>query len=1160
MSLETYELLAQVGAGRDGVTYRARRPDGRIVELRSLAGARADELIWEPLRRHLRRVELLHHGSALSLNEIDLDSHQPFLALEYLDSADVTPIQPSQPIAAILPTAVELAAVFRAAHRLGVSLAPIPFHHAIRFRTISLRPVVDFTATRCREEDINGSGPFNPAADVLALAEWLLRILTGETDPSAIDRCDALLRPLLRAMLTPEPTERPQITEIHDRLCLLTRPSHPAALGETNVLQHSPVPPPIVTGSNFNRQQLGRFRLVEKLGQGGMGEVYKGEDVTDGKIVALKILRGEWSNDPLALSRLLKEATLLREVSNPYVANLLEINEDDGLHYLVIEYIAGQSLDRLLQNGASLPEDVALSLIADVCRALADAHTRGIVHRDIKPDNILLENELPRDLKNGTPLPRARLSDFGLARHVVEKEALNLTRTGVIIGTPLYLSPEQGGAPGPVDARSDIYSMGATLFHMLIGRPPFLGDTPLALISKHCNEPPPSPAELNPSLSAGACLLVEKALAKKPDHRQPDAGAFLAELTRVLSGEPLETVVHPRLPAHNPARVVAYHFEWQLKGSPEHLWPFVSNTERLNRAIGLPAVPFSLETDSTSAVPELKSRPRRFGRLSRFGIEMVWEEHPFEWVEGRRFGVLREFRKGPFCWFLSRVELLPRPDGGTTLRHLLQVEPGGLLGRLVAAIELGRKARFALDRVYRRIDDWASSTHPNQETTDPFEEAPPLTRSAQRYLEQCLERLTARGGNPLVAERLGTYLASAPTAEVSRIRPLALARRLKLEANAVVEACLRGAREGLLVLMWDLVCPLCRAPSEVQATLKQLHPEGRCDVCQIDYELDFGSAVEMVFRIDPAIRAADTGTYCVGAPARSPHVVVQVRMQPHERIELPLTLAEGAYRLRGPQLPESAELRVVPGASLTTWEVDLSRLAEDRRTRAGQPVELRPGGQTFRIVNGYEAEVLVRLERIAAREDAFTAARASALALFRELFPGEVLSPGQLVRVSSVTLLWTDLGPSLTSQGEERAFSLLHEHLQSLEGIAAREGGALLKSVGDGALAAFHTPTAAMRAALALVGSPVRLRAALHAGAALAATVNGHLDYYGSTVRQTAELVTRAQVGELLVGQAVLDDPRAAALMRERGLTGSVGRTTLAGEAGVVVHRFAKVW
>src|SRR5262249_35080993 len=186
-----------------------------------------------------------------------------------------------------------------------------------------------------------------------------------------------------------------------------------------------------------------------------------------------------------------------------------------------------------------------------------------------------------------------------------------------------------------------------------------------------------------------------------------------------------------------------------------------------------------------------------------------------------------------------------------------------------------------------------------------------------------------RGVDLAVVGKLGEWLATAPAQEVARIRPVALARRLGLDAAAVTAACLHGAREGLLATLWDLLCPLCRIPSQITDTLKSIRDHGHCEACNLDYELDFGRSVELIFRAHPSIREAELGVFCVGGPAHSPHVVAQVRVAPGERVELELSLGEGAYRLRGPQLAAAVDLRVQGGvAAVPRWEADLGRLTK----------------------------------------------------------------------------------------------------------------------------------------------------------------------------------------------------------------------------------------
>ena len=399
---------------------------------------------------------------------------------------------------------------------------------------------------------------------------------------------------------------------------------------------------------------------------------------------------------------------------------------------------------------------------------------------------------------------------------------------------------------------------------------------------------------------------------------------------------------------------------------------------------------------------------------------------------------------------------------------------------------------------------------------------------------------------PTVVERLGDLLGHAPAPDVARLRPLALARRWGLDPDAVVAACLHGAGEGLLVLLWDILCPVCRLSCAIEDTLRAVRDHAHCPACHLDFALDFAGSIELVFRAHPEIRAADTATYCVGGPGHSPHVLAQVRVAPGERLELDLSLPEGTYRLRGPQLPWSVDFRVRATTATCRWDIDLSRGLDPDRPRS-----LGAEGQVLTLSNDCGRELLVRVERTAPRDDALTAARAASLPLFRELFPGEVLSPGQLVSVAAVTLLVTDLERAdrlYEELGDARAFVAIDEHFRLLEGCIHREGGTLIKTVGEGVVAAFEDPAAAVRAGLdlptVLMGQEatrgLRLRVAIHRGRALAATRDDHLDYFGATACQAAELLRRADGGELLLTRAVATDPGVAALLRERGLQGEV--------------------
>jgi serine/threonine protein kinase/class 3 adenylate cyclase len=1159
MSLDSYRLLAQLGAGRDGAAYRAECvADGSAAEVRLLAAARADGGRWKRLGRRLRLAAMLDHPAALRVRELALDGDAPFVALEAPPDATLADSFSGRvPLPALdgLALADDLAGAVAAAHRVGLA------HGRLRPAAVQVgptrRPKIDFTGldvsaadaapgAACRPpEPVDDDRP-DTAADVYAVGAMLFWLLTGRairTADAGLEQTHVAatapeLQRLLADMLAGDPGERPTAAQCAARLRAVL-----PAVDATGAFDGTAVPPEPGDDDALSGGRLGRFRLLHKLGEGAMGMVYRAEDPADGNVVAVKVLRPAHARRPDLLRRFHKEARLLAEVNNPYVTNLLEVNEDDGTHYLVMEFVAGRTLAKLLDAQGRLEERAALSVLADAARGLVEAHRHGIVHRDVKPENILLADG------DGS----VKLSDFGLARHVVESESLNMTQAGAMLGTPLYMAPEQFGGAA-VDVRADVYALGATLFHALAGRPPFQAGDLRALMALHRQEQPPPLAKLNPAVSEGVCRVVEKALAKAPEARYADAAALLRDLERLLRGEPAGIVVHPRLPECDPRRVLHFDWTWELEAPPRQLWPHVANTERLNRAVGLPAVRFTAESDPAGGA-------RRFGEFSKAGLTAAWREHPFEWVEGRRFGVLREYSRGPFRWLLSTVELTPRADGGTTLAHRVRLEPHGLLGRTVAAVEVGFKGRRAVERVYRRIDAAVTGKLGRPALADPFEAPAPLAGARRTRLDRLLGLLAGRGITPAVVEGLGEFLAQAPPQEVARIRPLALARRLGLDPEQTVAACLHGARDGLLVLLWDLLCPVCRIPAQVSDSLRALGDHAHCPACDINFGLDFANSVELIFRAHPEIRDAEVGTYCVGGPAHSPHVAAQARLAPRERLELELSLAEGAYRLRGPQLPFAFDFRVQPAATCALWELNLAR-----PPAAESLPPLRPGSQLLALTNDHDLEVVVRVERTAARDDALTAARAAALALFRELFPSETLSPGQLIRVATMTFLVTDLdgaGALYQQLGDARAFALVHEHFRLLGQHIRAGGGAVVKTVGEGLLATFSEAAPAVRVALELQAAlarheptrGLRLGVGVHRGPAMAATLNEHLDYFGTTVKQAAALAGIVRPGEVVLTQAVSSDPQVAALLAAGGLTAEVSRVDLPGQAGALLQR-----
>ena len=266
----------------------------------------------------------------------------------------------------------------------------------------------------------------------------------------------------------------------------------------------------------------GRYRLESKLGSGGMSTVYLARDETLERWVAAKVLHREISDQPDQIERFRREARAVAQVSHPNVVAVIDAGEDGGRPYIVFEYCDGETLKQRIDRQGGLPLDEAAAYAIEVGRGLAAAHARRLVHRDVKPQNVLIDSE-----------GRAKVTDFGIAR---ELEQDGLTKTGRVLGTTDYVSPEQAMGQ-QVDARSDIYSLGIVLFEMLTGEVPFKADNLVGVAMKHVNEKIPDVQKRRRDVSSALAAVVERATEKKPDKRYSDMNAMLADLENALEVE-----------------------------------------------------------------------------------------------------------------------------------------------------------------------------------------------------------------------------------------------------------------------------------------------------------------------------------------------------------------------------------------------------------------------------------------------------------------------------------------------------------------------------------------------------------------------------------------------------------------------------------------------
>ncbi len=265
-----------------------------------------------------------------------------------------------------------------------------------------------------------------------------------------------------------------------------------------------------------------RYELNHLIARGGMAEVYRAHDRLLDRPVALKVLFPELSVDRSFVERFRREAQAAANLSHPNIVPVFDWGEDTGTYFIVMEYIDGRPLSSILKSAGPLSAERTADIGAHVAAALGYAHKHGVIHRDVKPGNVLITDD-----------GHVKVTDFGIARAINTEESL--TQTGAVMGTATYFSPEQAEGLG-VDARSDIYSLGVVLFEMVTGRPPFLGESPVAVASKHVRDHPPAPRELNPQIPPTFEAIILKSMAKEPAHRYATAEDLRADLLRFNEG------------------------------------------------------------------------------------------------------------------------------------------------------------------------------------------------------------------------------------------------------------------------------------------------------------------------------------------------------------------------------------------------------------------------------------------------------------------------------------------------------------------------------------------------------------------------------------------------------------------------------------------------
>jgi class 3 adenylate cyclase len=592
------------------------------------------------------------------------------------------------------------------------------------------------------------------------------------------------------------------------------------------------------------------------------------------------------------------------------------------------------------------------------------------------------------------------------------------------------------------------------------------------------------------------------------------------------------------------ARPIAVETSVSLPFTPEELWPWVANTARMDRAVGLPEGRFMrmLREEGGEDV-EGEYRVLRLP-LAR------WREHPFTWERPRHFAVLREYSSGPLTRFYGGTELTPSATGATTtVRVFAEFTPRSVLLAPLVRFGIAQRSMSRARLQYRQIGEFLAGR-----ALQPYTNPPSLARREPRgEPEPLIARLNAAGVAPEIARPLANWVLTASEEDVAGMRPLELALRWGTDGRATLEAFLQATLAGLLEMRWELLCPSCRGVKATASHLDDLSDSGYCSACNLPFAATVNETIEARFYPLPSIRNADVGIYCVGGPMDTPHRLAQVTIPAGQTHDWHLRLSAGPYAMRSPQSRGVARLAVgEPGdagaqTSIAVQVTHESMLPEFLSAPAGL--------LTLHVENASPHTSTVVLDDGRWSRESATPALLMTLPAFRTLFSAEALAPGVELSIARVGLLFTDLAGSTAlyeAIGEARAFRLVSAHFDILREAIEGAGGALVKTIGDAVMGAFPDGRAALEGALAIqrdvrtldtqglldaVDTRRLLKVGVHAGPCYAVTLNGRLDYFGTAANVAARAQQTAEGGEIIATAAALADaPEALATLNAFGI------------------------
>ncbi len=555
-----------------------------------------------------------------------------------------------------------------------------------------------------------------------------------------------------------------------------------------------------------------------------------------------------------------------------------------------------------------------------------------------------------------------------------------------------------------------------------------------------------------------------------------------------------------------------YELSHEVAFSRAQVWELLAQTDRLNRHIGLTPVLYQEATTDEFGI--YRPASARFA-----GMLMVWHEYLFRWEQNQNYTVMRRYARGPIASFEGGLELEELGENRTRLTLWSRMGARGHAGRLLVPL-IAR-------RFLRRSIRYCQSVFIEGEPA-PIPHAPPphLREWNRSALDSGIARLRKTPIDDDYALELRNFISTAGEDEAAALRPFEWADQRGLDRHEALRLCLYAVRVGLLNLRWAMMCPNCRVSKSEVSSLSQVGETVHCDLCGVNYDLNFDRYVELRFSVHPGVRTASSDIYCVGGPFRSPHVLEQ-----H-------TLKAGQCHHFG--LPPNVPLRLRVIGQNHTIDVDETAaggcfvLSDDGWIKQDVLMDESSSYQSTQLcaINKTARPLAVVLEKREWDDSAVTAARVTALQEFRDLFSSEVLAPGRQVAVESVTLFFSDLSNSTSLYeeiGDAPAFSRVGSHFEFLFKNIEEGGGAVVKTMGDAVMAVFNRPADAVKTAIRVQQQfqyfaetlsdrdDITLKIGLHCGPALVVNSNDRLDYFGRTVNLAARAVGVSGGGDVIL-------------------------------------------